>query len=118
MNEKRTARNASFVGESLYQQMLSIYDEYLSKDGTEVDYDGISQSPLFDKYKLSTTELQRVDLTTFQSTQEKIAFFINIYNALVIHANIVLGIPLSFLSRLNFFANASYNINGYNFSLD
>ena len=43
-------------------------------------------------YKKMTMELQRVDLEKI-SRDEKLAFFINIYNALVVHGNIEKGIP-------------------------
>lgn len=40
---------------------------------------------MFPLYVNATAELQRVDLTLL-SREEKMAFFINIYNAIVVHA--------------------------------
>ena len=57
----------------------------------------------------SFTELIRTD---------KIAFFINIYNALVIHAHVERGVPTSTYQRYKFFSGMSYNIGGYNLSLN
>ena len=63
-----------------------------------VDYRGISQSKKFEVYVRATAELKRVDLTSL-SRHEKIALFINIYNALVIHAFVVQGPPNTLWKR-------------------
>ena len=63
-----------------------------------VDYRGISQSKKFEKYVGATAELKRVDLLTLTRPQ-KIALFINIYNALVVHAFVVQGPPTSLWKR-------------------
>ena len=63
-----------------------------------VDYKGIKTSEEFEKYKKLTKELVRVDLTK-ASREEKLAFFINVYNSLVIHANIAYGPPTSLWGR-------------------
>ena len=46
----------------------------------------------------ATAELKRVDLLSL-TKHEKIALFINIYNALVIHAFVVQGPPTSLWKR-------------------
>ena len=46
------------------------------------------------------------------------AFFINIYNALVIHGNIERGTPTNTYQRYKFFSTVSYNIGGQNFTLN
>lgn len=63
-----------------------------------VDYKGISQSKKFENYVRATAELKRVDLTPL-SRHEKVAFFINIYNAMVIHAFVVQGPPNNLWKR-------------------
>ena len=45
-----------------------------------------------------TLELQRVDLEKI-SREEKLAFFINIYNALVIHGTVEKGKPTNLWQR-------------------
>lgn len=49
-------------------------------------------------YVRATAELKRVDLTSL-SREEKIALFINVYNALVIHAFVVQGPPNTLWKR-------------------
>lgn len=71
---------------------------HLLKYFQAVDYKGISGSSEFQSYLRLTKELQRVKILD-ASREEKLAFFINIYNALVIHANIVLGPPVNLWQR-------------------
>ena len=56
----------------------------------KVDYAGIAKSSEFDQYKKLARELTRVEIVD-ASREEKLAFFINTYNALVIHGNIAWG---------------------------
>ena len=46
------------------------------------------------------------------------AFFINIYNALVIHAHVERGVPTTTYARYKFFSTMSYNIGGYSLTLN
>ena len=64
-----------------------------------MDYVALGRSPLFEDYVQSTAELKRADVRSL-TQEEKIAFFINIYNALVIHAFVVNGPPTNILKRL------------------
>ncbi len=43
---------------------------------------------------------------------ERLAFFINIFNMLVIHAIIIFGAPQGSTGRNKFFAGSKYNIGG------
>lgn len=63
-----------------------------------VDYKAMSQSLCFQRYCDLAVQLQRVDLLSL-SREEKLAFFINIYNALVIHGNLRLGFPKNIWQR-------------------
>ena len=97
--------------------LLKLFSTFLSEDGSAVDYHGISKSKLFEQFKLLSVELQRVDLNVMSET-EKLAFFINIYNALVIHAHVDKGVPTTTYTRYKFFSSMSYNIGGYVLSLN
>jgi len=70
----------------------------LSKDGKKVDYKGIAGCSEFKVYIKLTKQLQRVQITE-ASREEKLSFFINVYNALVIHANVVKGSPVNIWQR-------------------
>lgn len=63
-----------------------------------VDYEGMSANPTFERYSELAIQLQRVELLSL-SREEKLAFFINIYNALVIHGYLRLGAPTNMWQR-------------------
>ena len=48
----------------------------------------------------------------------QLSFFINVYNALVIHANVEVGLPVGSWQRYKFFNKISYMIGGYLYSLN
>merc|ERR1712046_207059 len=75
------------------------------------------ESVEFDEFKKTTALLQTLDLNDF-SENERLAFFINIYNSLVIHGYIENGIPESFMQKMGFFRKTSYIIGTNLYSLD
>ena len=77
---------------SYYIMTISCYFEQ------GVDYAAMAQSKEFLAYVKHTAELQRVKLEGM-TREDTLAFFINIYNALVIHANVVRGPPVSLWQR-------------------
>ncbi|KAJ8305746.1 hypothetical protein KUTeg_016291 [Tegillarca granosa] len=88
-------RPAGELGEDIRKLILKIYSVFLSPDGKE---------------------LQRVQIQN-ASREEKLAFFINIYNALVIHANVERGPPVNLWQRYKFFNTVRYMIGGQIYSL-
>ncbi|KAF3694996.1 hypothetical protein EXN66_Car010672 [Channa argus] len=100
----------------LREMILKLFSEHLSTDGTSVDYKGLSVNPAFERYCELAIQLQRVELLSL-SREEKLAFFINIYNALVIHGYLRLGAPTNMWQRYRFFNYVSYLIGGEVFTL-
>ncbi|XP_061579768.1 uncharacterized protein zgc:152951 isoform X2 [Cololabis saira] len=96
--------------------ILKLFSEHLSADGKSVDYKGMSANPDFQRYCDLAIQLQRVELLSL-SREEKMAFFINIYNALVIHGYLRLGPPTNMWQRYRFFNYVSYLIGGEVFTL-
>ncbi|XP_062506238.1 uncharacterized protein LOC134182807 [Corticium candelabrum] len=107
---------ANVISEHLRHLILQLYADHLSQDGKAVDYEGMGRNPKFASYVKATAQLQRVDVNSL-SREEKIAFFINIYNALVIHANVARGPPTNIWQRYKFFNYTSYIIGGYLYCL-
>ncbi|XP_059417138.1 uncharacterized protein LOC132152385 isoform X2 [Carassius carassius] len=104
------------LSEALRNLILQLYSDHLSEDGKRVDYKAMSRSPFFERYCDLAVHLQRVDLLSL-SREEKLAFFINIYNALVIHGNLRLGFPKNIWQRYRFFNYVSYFIGGEVYTL-
>ncbi|KAK3153282.1 hypothetical protein QOZ80_2BG0170200 [Eleusine coracana subsp. coracana] len=63
-------------------------------------------------YRLLVEQLERVDLSMSEDNI-KLAFWINVYNSLIMHAYLAYGIPNSSLKRMALFHKAAYNIGGH-----
>lgn len=94
----------------------AIFEAYVSEDGRHVDYRTIHGSEEFARYLRTVQELQRVELQDMPR-EEKLAFFINLYNMMAIHAVLVCGHPVGALERRKFFGDFKYVIGGYTYSL-
>ncbi|EFN52965.1 hypothetical protein CHLNCDRAFT_137357 [Chlorella variabilis] len=110
------ARPAAEVAESLRKRILQLYDKYLQDGGKKVNYRALKADPAFAEFAAATAELQKVDLSGLATREQRMAFFINIYNALVVHALVVFGAADSSLSRLKWFDSISYLIGGRRWS--
>ncbi|GBG64752.1 hypothetical protein CBR_g46710 [Chara braunii] len=121
LNARRTwvkpTRAASKVIAELRKMVLALHVEAISADGRSVNYTALSTSNSFKKYVKAAEELQRVDLFSL-NREEKMAFFINAYNTLVIHAMVESGPPKSVFKRMGFYKGMKYYIGGNDFSLD
>ncbi|KAJ8555602.1 hypothetical protein K7X08_013098 [Anisodus acutangulus] len=62
-------------------------------------------------YRVLVEQLERVNLSQME-TNAKTAFWINLYNSLVMHAYLAYGIPQNSLRRLALFHKAAYNVGG------
>ena len=78
------ACDAKTVIEDVRRRVSALYDDFLSDDGRVFDYRGAAESAAFKAFVDATHELQRVHLNGMNRDQ-RTAFFINLYNALVIH---------------------------------
>ncbi|KAL6072943.1 DEP domain-containing protein [Balamuthia mandrillaris] len=109
--------SASELAKDLRKATVALYDKYLAQDGHKVNYKGIAQDEDWAKYKSKSYELQRVDISDL-SDEQKLAFFINVYNVLVIHAHVELGPPSNTWQRYSFFNRVGYRIGGRIFCLN
>nr|DAD21870.1 TPA_asm: hypothetical protein HUJ06_023333 [Nelumbo nucifera] len=94
----------------------AIFEAYTSEDGKHIDYRSIHGSEEFSRYLRIVEELQRVELQDM-SREEKLAFFINLYNMMAIHGILVWGYPLSAQERRKLFGDFKYVIGGSTYSL-
>ncbi|RDX89168.1 hypothetical protein CR513_29139, partial [Mucuna pruriens] len=65
-----------------------------------------------DNYRVLVEQLERVNISQMECDGQ-IAFWINVHNALVMHAYLAYGIPQGSLKRLALFHKAAYNIGGH-----
>ncbi|XP_024010404.1 uncharacterized protein LOC18014673 [Eutrema salsugineum] len=97
----------------LYQAIL---ETYTSPDGKHVDYRSIHGSEEFARYLRIIQELHRIELEDMPR-EEKLAFFVNLYNMMAIHAILVWGHPVGPLERNKMFGEFKYVIGGNTYSL-
>lgn len=64
-----------------------------------------------------TQDLQRLNLLEL-SESERLAFFLNLYNAMIIHALTIAGSPQGLLDRKFFFSDFKYVVGGLPYSLN
>jgi len=83
-----------------------------------VAYESIKESEEYQAHLQLSNDLKAMDLGLLARREEKIAFWINLYNVIVIHGVIALGIRDSVKEVWNFFRGIYYQIGGYLFSPD
>jgi len=110
-------QNADSMAQDIRKIILKLFANYLSENGKNVDYQSMGSSSLWQTFKQMVTQLQRVDVEGL-SKDEKLAFFINIYNVLVIHGIVEKGVAANDFQRYRFFSRTSYVIGGYTLSLN
>eukprot|EP00003_Mantamonas_plastica_P005887 TRINITY_DN147_c2_g1_i1.p1 TRINITY_DN147_c2_g1~~TRINITY_DN147_c2_g1_i1.p1 ORF type:complete len:340 (-),score=113.48 TRINITY_DN147_c2_g1_i1:240-1259(-) len=113
---KEQTQDVHTVCNTLHSIMKALLTEF-SIDGKLIDLDSLSNSSIFRHYLMESAQLQKINLNPL-NRDEKIAFFINAYNLLVMHASIVQGTPNNVFKRLQFFAGPAYDIEGWHYSLN
>lgn len=114
-----STRSAVELSRKMQKTMLQLKGEFILDDGKGIDYAAIKGSKIFKDYRDNLApQLQHVSLDSI-SENEKMAFFINIYNALTIHGLVELSdLPQSVLKVNQFWTSTGYNIGGLDYSLD
>lgn len=94
-----------------------------NNDGSLIDYAELRQSQAYDEFQnYCLPRLRELNPSDFKTQSEKLAFWINLYNALVVDGIINFQVQSSIietrLGLLSFFRKAAYNIGGQRLSLD
>ncbi|XP_024026889.1 uncharacterized protein LOC21406841 isoform X2 [Morus notabilis] len=87
------------------QSMVEIL--WISTDKSQFSH----ASCAINNYRVLVEQLERINVSQME-TNAQTAFWINVYNALIMHAYLAYGIPNSSLRRLALFHKAAYNIGG------
>jgi hypothetical protein len=93
----------------------------IAETGTSVDYARLRASDAYAALRNDLTrQLRGLDLAALATHEERLAFWINLYNVLIIDATITFGISRSVtegrLGILAFFRRAAYTVGGQRFS--
>ncbi|PXF41218.1 hypothetical protein BWQ96_09073 [Gracilariopsis chorda] len=106
------------ISAGLRKAIQLLYVEHISESG--VDYHALKSSPQFAEYVAQTARLPHLDLqAALTSDAAKIAFFVNLYNALTQHAVVVCNPPPSnSFARLLFGISVGYRVGPFKLSLN
>lgn len=102
----------------LKRAMNTLRGAFFDTQHGRVAYERMHKSPAYGEYVALTYHLKNLNLSRLQSRNEQVAFWINIYNVLVIHGVIELGIRDSVKEVRSFFRRVQYQIQGMFFSPD
>jgi hypothetical protein len=103
---------------ALTLSMADLKARFIDPPKGVVQYHAIRNSEEFQTYKDLTKKLQSFDLQSLKDRKQRLAFWINIYNAAVIHGIIELGLKKSVKEVPLFFDRMIYGMGGYRFSLN
>lgn len=113
-----TPVSPSELSASLKSRIQYLYADHVKASG--VDYKSMRSSESFSAYVSLTEQLSKLNLHgTLRTDADKIAFYVNLYNALTQHAVTVLGPPPGNSTfRVLFAMGVGYEVGGYRLSLN
>ncbi len=119
LNEASAAAGAqpSAVAEGLQRAMLGAIGAFTRSDG-RLDYGRLRASPEWADAAARAGALRSVSLGDLDARPARLAFWINVYNALVFHGIVALGVRRTVREIRAFFARVSYRIGGFVLSAD
>ena len=106
------------IGAKLKKTLSLLQGAFFNVEEGTVNYEAMKQSEGFSTYLQLARSLNTFNPETLQTDDEKKAFWINIYNIIIIHGVIEFDVRGSVLEVTNFFARISYNIGGFIFTPD
>ncbi|MBI1921980.1 MAG: DUF547 domain-containing protein [Geobacter sp.] len=92
--------------------------EFYDLERGRVDYGAMRGSDAYRQYAECSRFLREYDLSRLGSREERLAFWVNLYNTLVIHGIIELGIRETVKEAPRFFRRIGYEIGGMVFTPD
>lgn len=90
----------------------------ISPDTGEVDYRKLTESDSYARFRTFTRALPSCTKEDLGDRPHQIAFWINLYNALILHGVIRYKVSGSMLRDIGFFRRIAYNVGGMRFSAD
>lgn len=105
------------TAEELSERIVQLYRKAVDPVTSNVDYSSLVHSPDFHDYLVAARKLRYFDPLLLNEKERK-AFFLNVYNSLMIHAIAVVSKPISKFDRVSMYNSASYDIGGRPYSLN
>ena len=82
----------------------------------KINYAAMSGTSQFQIYARMAGFLKKYDIRSLRGRKQRLAFWINLYNTMIVHGVVTLGIKESVREKRGFFDRIKYDIGGYLFS--
>ena len=99
-------------GAELMRSFYQLRNQFFDIRRGRVDYDRLGKSEEYERYRTVANGLRIFDPCWLLGRKEKIAFWINLYNTIVVDAIVHYGIDESVKEVPNLFSQVAYNIGG------
>jgi hypothetical protein len=104
--------------QTLLKAARALQAEVIDPQSRLVDYQRMAKSNAYRRLQEVAQSLPHYRLEDTGDRFDRIAFWINVYNALILHAVVHFGIQESMLKDLGIFRRAAYTVTGMRFSAD
>lgn len=109
---------AESILKEFYRVIALMVENHTELQGKTIHYAQLKKSREYQQYQTAIAFLQQLEVTSLKTYHARLAFWINLYNFLVIDAVLKSGIKTSVQDVKSFFMRASYRLGDYAFSLD
>ncbi|MBM4284699.1 MAG: DUF547 domain-containing protein [Deltaproteobacteria bacterium] len=92
--------------------------DFFEPGGGRIAYERIRDSETYRDFLKLSNSLKTMDLEVLARREERLAFWINLYNVIVIHGVVALSLKDSVKEVWNFFRRVYYRIGGHSFTPD
>jgi hypothetical protein len=111
------AQPAAHPGGEVKRIMNILRGQFYDGQLQRIDYGGIRSSPYYEDFLQAVGSLRRFPVEELSTDAEKMSFWINVFNTLVIHGVIEMGIRESVKEVPFFFERVRYRVDGRCYSL-
>jgi len=111
-DSEKTPRKAVEISVDLLTQIKTLYEKYYGQDKDKTDssiLQTMKKDPLYNTFTDVAIELQVVDISSLLPDERKV-FWINVYNALLLHSYLELEFPSTALQKVSMMPRVCYNI--------
>lgn len=116
LNPKPAPSGPELPGKRIQHAARRVQADFTDEAGQRVDYDRLRGSEAFQKLRAAAAALRTFSLEALDNRGFRLAFWINVYNALVLDAVVSYGVKERI--RPWFFLRPAYNVGGLRFSAD
>ncbi len=118
LNAGTTSEKSNNPARAMMKASKSLLVDAVDPDTGLVDYHSLRESDAYAQFRGITRQLSALKPSDLGRGPALLAFWINLYNALIIDAVVRFGIKGSIMSRPGIFRRAAYNVGGMRFSAD